>query len=762
MSCCAPGVEGAGRDDIPAGPGPEELRLTSRDLGGGVRQSDLSVPAIHCGGCIHTIETALGRLDGVEEARVNLSTKRVRVRWRDDTQPAIVDTLNRLGYAAHLSDDGTAGKDKTLSELVRALAVAGFAAGNIMLLSVSVWSGADGATRDLFHWLSALIAMPALFFAGGIFYRSAWGALKHGRMNMDVPIALGVSLAYGLSLYETINHGQHAYFDASVSLLFFLLIGRTLDHVMRERARVAVSGLARMAPGGATVIGADGQARFLLLDEIEPGMRLRIAAGDRMPVDGRILEGRSDIDVSLVTGEGAPQPMTAGDAVRAGMVNLTGSLLVEATAAARESFLAEMVRLMEAAEGGRARYRRIADRASALYSPLVHLAALATFVGWMAATGDWHRAITIAIAVLIITCPCALGLAVPIVQVVAARRLFERGVMVKDGSGMERLAEVDTVVFDKTGTLTVGRPAIAEADRIDAATAAHVAALAAHSRHPVSRALARAFDSPRSNALVFTDIVEVPGRGIEGRSDGGLYRLGRAGWACKGADAGTSEDAGDPVLARDGTILARFGMRDRLRADAGAALAALRDEGLDVELLSGDTAANAQTVAADLGIATVRAGVLPGDKAERLARLAADGHKALMVGDGLNDAPALAAAHVSMAPATAADIGRNAADFVFLHDSLQAVPFAIAIARRADRLVRQNFGLAIAYNVIAVPIAVAGFVTPLIAAAAMSLSSLLVIANALRLRGGKAAVKADAFVSERAPVAAAPAGGKTA
>ena len=340
----------------------------------------------------------------------------------------------------------------------------------------------------------------------------------------------------------------------------------------------------------------------------------------------------------------------------------------------------------------------------------------------------------------------------PIVQVVAARRLFERGVMVKDGSGMERLAEVDTVVFDKTGTLTVGRPA----------TAAHVAALAAHSRHPVSRALARAFDSPRSNALVFTDIVEVPGRGIEGRSDGGLYRLGRAGWACKGADAGTSEDAGDPVLARDGTILARFGMRDRLRADAGAALAALRDEGLDVELLSGDTAANAQTVAADLGIATVRAGVLPGDKAERLARLAADGHKALMVGDGLNDAPALAAAHVSMAPATAADIGRNAADFVFLHDSLQAVPFAIAIARRADRLVRQNFGLAIAYNVIAVPIAVAGFVTPLIAAAAMSLSSLLVIANALRLRGGKAAVKADAFVSERAPVAAAPAGGKTA
>ncbi|MEQ9573342.1 MAG: heavy metal translocating P-type ATPase, partial [Nitratireductor sp.] len=300
MSCCAPGVEGAGRDDVPAGPGPEELRLTSRDLGGGVRQSDLSVPAIHCGGCIHTIETALGRLDGVEEARVNLSTKRVRVRWRDDTQPAIVDTLNRLGYAAHLSDDGTAGKDKTLSELVRALAVAGFAAGNIMLLSVSVWSGADGATRDLFHWLSALIAMPALFFAGGIFYRSAWGALKHGRMNMDVPIALGVSLAYGLSLYETINHGQHAYFDASVSLLFFLLIGRTLDHVMRERARVAVSGLARMAPGGATVIGADGQARFLTLDEIEPGMRLRIAAGDRVPVDGRILEGRSDIDVSLV------------------------------------------------------------------------------------------------------------------------------------------------------------------------------------------------------------------------------------------------------------------------------------------------------------------------------------------------------------------------------------------------------------------------------------------------------------------------------
>ncbi|TIQ53109.1 MAG: heavy metal translocating P-type ATPase, partial [Mesorhizobium sp.] len=433
MSCCAPGAEMALDLDGATSslPSSQEIRLASRSLGNDLRQTDLSVPTVHCAACIQAIETALGKLDRVERARVNLSTTRVSVQWRGNEAPPIVAALELLGYPAHLFDPEIHEKDKTLSELIRAVAVAGFAAGNIMLLSVSVWSGAEGATRDLFHWVSALIAIPALAFAGGIYFRSAWNALRHGRMNMDVPIAVGVSLAYAMSLYETINHGDHAYFDASVSLLFFLLIGRTLDHVMRERARTAVNGLSRLAARGAMVLREDGSRDYLPVEEIEPGLQLLVTAGERIPVDGKIIQGSSDLDCSLVSGESTPRTVSSGETVQAGTLNLTGPLIIEATAAAKDSFLAEMVRLMEAAEGGRAHYRRIADRVSALYAPVVHLTALVTFLGWMAATGDWHQAVTIAIAVLIITCPCALGLAVPIVQVVAARRLFESGVMVK-------------------------------------------------------------------------------------------------------------------------------------------------------------------------------------------------------------------------------------------------------------------------------------------------------------------------------------------
>ena len=737
MSCCAPAAEAALDLERFSEASAEEIRLASRPAGPGLLQVYLSVPGAHCGACIRTIETALARLPGVEDARVNLSTRRVSVRWREGAAkgdvPPLVATLGRLGYEAHLFDAAQDdGRDPVLSELIRAVAVAGFAAGNIMLLSVSVWSGADAATRDLFHWVSALIAIPALAFAGRIYFRSAWNALRHGRMNMDVPIALGVSLAYGMSLYETMTHGPHAYFDASVSLLFFLLIGRTLDHVMRERARVAVSGLRRLAARGATVVRPDGSHDYVPADEIGKGAMLLLAAGERVPVDARVVAGLSEIDCSLVSGESEPQQAGPGSVLRAGTMNLTGALTVEAVATAEDSFLAEMVRLMEAAEGGRARYRRIADRASALYAPVVHLTALLTFIGWMVATGDWHRAITIAIAVLIITCPCALGLAVPIVQVVAARRLFENGIMVKDGSGLERLAEADMAAFDKTGTLTLGRPRLAGQEGLDPDALALAAALAAHSRHPLSRALAAAGANGRAVPHL-SDISEHPGLGLEAKAGRGVYRLGRAGWAL---DMGGEE--GGTVLSRDGQLLAAFTFEDTLRPEAAEAVSALRGRGLRIAILSGDQAETVAAAAGKVGIEDHAGGLLPAQKVARLEALAGEGRKVLMVGDGLNDAPALAAAHVSMAPATAADIGRNAADFVFLHESLSAVPLAVAVAREAGRLVRQNFGLAILYNAIALPVAIAGYVTPLVAAIAMSLSSVIVVANALRLPQGRA------------------------
>lgn len=713
-------------------PSSQEIRLASRSLGDDLRQTDLSVPTVHCAACIQAIETALAKLHRVEDARVNLSTKRVSVKWRGDEVPPFVAALGRLGYQAHLFDPEADESDKTLSELIRAVAVAGFAAGNIMLLSVSVWSGAEGATRDLFHWVSALIAIPALAFAGGIFFRSASNALRHGRMNMDVPIAVGVSLAYAMSLYETINHGDHAYFDASVSLLFFLLIGRTLDYVMRERARTAVKGLSRLAARGALVLRGDGARDYLPVGEIEPGMQLLIAAGERIPVDGKIIRGTSDLDCSLVSGESTPRNAVPDDTVQAGILNLTGPLTIVATAAARDSFLAEMVRLMEAAEGGRAQYRRIADRVSALYAPVVHLTAFVTFLGWMAATGDWHRAMTIAIAVLIITCPCALGLAVPIVQVVAARRLFENGIMVKDGSAMERLATIDRAVFDKTGTLTHGQARLVNAASIDPAMLAIAAGMAAHSRHPYSKAIAGL-----GGRHEFDAVSEHPGFGIEAKAAGSIWRLGRRGWAGWQAPTGSGGRDGDggTVLAKDGVFVATFEFEDVLRADARAAIERLNDTQVSVEMLSGDTEASCRNVSGMLGIDDFVPSLLPSRKVERIDTMAKDGHRVLMVGDGLNDTPALSAAHVSMAPATAADIGRNAADFVFLRESLLAVPLALEVSRKAGSLIRQNIVIAIVYNAVAVPIAILGHVTPLIAAIAMSASSLLVIANALRLQG---------------------------
>jgi len=732
MSCCAPGealqVQGI---SLPSG---DEIRLISRKLGDGTRQVELSVPAVHCGACIQAVESALSRLDGVLGARVNLSTRRVSVRFADGRLPPIVETLAGLGYPPHLFDDAQGEKDGTLTELIRAVAISGFAAGNIMLLSVSVWSGAEGATRDLFHWVSALIALPALAFAGRIYYRSAWSALRHGRMNMDVPIAIGISLAYGMSVYETITHGPHAYFDAAVSLLFFLLIGRTLDHVMRDKARAAVLGLAKLAPRGAIVLSADGSREYRQVSDIEPGMRVLVAAGERVPVDARVERGASDIDCSLVTGESQPQAVAPGAMVRAGTLNLTGALTIEATARAADSFLAEMLRMMEAAEGGRARYRRIADRVSALYAPVVHLTAFATFLGWMAVDGDWHRAIIVAIAVLIITCPCALGLAVPIVQVVAARRLFERGVMVRDGSAMERLAQANAAVFDKTGTLTVGRPRLINAGEIAADVLGIAAALAGHSRHPLSQAIV-AQGEGGTPSLSFEEIIEHPGYGIDGQAGGATWRLGREGWA-RGVQALVAAPHSNAVLTRNGEVVATFLFEDTLREGAANIVAELHAAGIDVEMLSGDSEAACREVAMAVGIDRYGANLLPAGKVARIGAISASGRKVLMVGDGLNDAPALGAAHVSMAPATAADIGRNAADFVFLRESLDAVPLAIGVSRRAGRLIRQNIALAIVYNAVAVPIAILGHVTPLIAAVAMSASSVLVIANALRLQGG--------------------------
>ncbi|MBN9433940.1 MAG: cadmium-translocating P-type ATPase [Bosea sp.] len=709
------------------------LIALSRAAGTDCRQIEFAVPDAYCVTCINAIEGSLAKLPQVKSARVNLSQRWVRVVFASDGDVlAIPEAIRRSGYRTHALDPVADGqRDGVMSELIRATAVAGFAAGNIMLFSVSVWSGADPTTRDMFHWLSALIAIPAIAYAGRPFFRSAFAALRVGRTNMDVPITIGVLLATALSLYETFTSGAHAYFDASTMLLFFLLVGRSFDHLMRERARGAVANLARLMPRGAHRLLPDGTTAFVAAEAIEPGMALLLRAGERLPVDCRVTSGSGDVDCSIVTGESMAVAVHPGSEIAAGAVNLSGPLTVAALRPASQSFLAQMAELMESAESGRTAHRRIADRAASIYAPVIHLAALATFIGWVVLTADWHTALMNAVAVLIITCPCALALAVPIVQAVAAGRLFRSGIMMRDGTGLERAAKVTDVAFDKTGTLTLGKLRFAGQLSGRADDLALAAALARHSQHPLSRALVAA--APDAPALVAT-VREVPGEGLEASLvGGGMLRLGSAPF-CGGAEG---ESGGTEVcLGRDGRVIAVFAFEDVIRPDAAEAVASLVAAGRGVEILSGDGASAVARVARRLGIARFAARLSPEAKMARLAEAAREGRAVMMVGDGINDAPALRAATVSMAPASASDIGRSAADFVFMNERLASVPFTLDLARRADRLVLQNLALAIGYNALALPLAVAGHVTPLVAAVAMSSSSILVVANALRLSLG--------------------------
>jgi len=699
----------------------------------------LAVENLHCGACVRRIESTLAALPGVTSGRVNMTLRRLYVQWEPAQIDAgrILQAVDEIGYRVVPYDPAALHSEAEAEDraLLRAMAVAGFAAANVMLLSVSVWAGAatgdmGPATRDLLHWISALIALPAVAYAGRPFFRSAAAALRQGSVNMDVPISLAVVLAAGMSLYETATGGAHAYFDASVALLFFLLIGRYLDRRARSRARSAAEQLMLLGGEAATVIDADGSRRSLPVGEVMAGMRVFVAPGDRVPVDGVVAQGDSELDTSLVTGETLPRPVAAGSAVHAGTLNLTAPLELTVSAAGDDTLLAGIVRLMDAAVQARARYLRLADRMARVYAPTVHLAALATFLGWWLVAGSsWQVALLAAVAVLIVTCPCALGLAVPAVQVVASGRLFGRGVLVTAGDGLERLAQADLMVFDKTGTLTIGRPRLLDAGGFAPDDLRLAAAMAAGSRHPLCQALMRA----AGPVAPLAGVREERGRGLVAETGDGPVRLGSRAWC--GIETAPADDADMELwLRQPGAAPVRFRFADELRGDAAATVAALRRQGFEIEQVSGDRAAAVAQVAEAAGISRWRAEVAPDAKVAHLQALAAQGHRPAMAGDGLNDAAALAAAHVSLSPSTAADVTRTAADFVFQGDSLAPLEETVKVSRAARRLILQNFALAIAYNLVAVPLAMAGLVTPLIAAIAMSSSSLVVTLNALRLR----------------------------
>lgn len=677
-----------------------------------------SVPGVTCAACIGKIERGLSHLNGVASVRVNLSMKRLSVAGQVDPE-AIQSAVTAMGYDIYPLDIARleAARDAQGRALLMRMAVAGFAMMNVMLLSVAIWSGASGATRDMFHMISAMIALPTVAYAGQPFFISAMTALRAGRLNMDVPISLAILLASGMSLFESLSGGAHAYFDAALSLTFFLLIGRYLDHRTRSTARSAARELAALEVQ--TAMRVDGaQSETVPASDLRMGDIVLVPTGSRVPIDGVLLSASALMDRSILTGESAAVTLQSGATLQAGEINLTAPLHLRSICDGTDTSLRRMAALVETAENARNGYTALADRAARIYAPAVHGLALAAFTGWWFATGDLRFAINVATAVLIITCPCALGLAVPAVSTAAVSRLFSLGYLVRHATALERLAEVTQIMCDKTGTLT--RPFIQLPEDLSETDRQIAKALAQSSHHPLSRAVVTALAN--TPAADLTDVREVAGNGVVGRYGDISVRLGRGLWI-GAANPGLCLAIGDaPHTLLEAPEVLRPGVK-----------AAIAGIDLPCEIVTGDAAGPAEVLAARLSVPVI-SGATPQDKLNRLSILSAAGERVLMIGDGLNDTAVLAAAHASIAPSTALEASRNAADVVVLKESFADLPLVLHIARATRRLSQQNFAIAALYNAIAIPIALAGVATPLMAALAMSASSLTVLLNAQRMR----------------------------
>ncbi|MBL6076600.1 heavy metal translocating P-type ATPase [Belnapia sp. T18] len=692
----------------------------------GLWRLDLMVSGLRCGACVWLVEQALAAEPDMLAVRAALTTRRLTLRWQGAQGRAedFAVLLGRLGFRAVPFTPAClrAADDAETRSLTRALGIAAFGAMNVMLVSVAVWVGDDmGAeTRGFMHWLAALIGLPTIAIAGLPFYRSALAALRARRTNMDVAISLGVLATAAMSLSEAWRNGPFTWFDGATTLLALLLAGRLLDRTARGRAGRAVAELLALQDGMVRRLAPDGRAEDVPTGAVRPGERILLAAGERLRLDAVLEDAPGLFDLAATTGESLPRPVALGAAVMAGAVNMGAPAVLRVTAAAAEGSLAATARLLEQAAAARGRFVTLADKAARLYVPTVLVVAAGTFLGWWFGAGlGWQAALVPAVAALIVTCPCGLAIAVPAVQVVTVGALFRRGVLVTSPTALERLAGIDHVVLDKTGTLTCGTPSLLPGDWTPQDLRA-AAGLARGSRHPLARALLAACPE----APLRRDVVEHPGQGMAA----GAARLGSARFC------GVAAQGDTPVLwfTEGGSEPVAFHFADALRPDARAAVEALRSLGLTVEILSGDAPAAVARVAAEIGIEAWEGGAIPEAKRARIAELRVAGRHPLMVGDGINDAGALALAHAAVAAPEAQDLAQVAADLALRGEALLALPEAVRAARRAQALAQQNIAFSLAYNLVAVPAAVAGLVTPLGAAAVMASSSLAVILNALR------------------------------
>lgn len=693
------------------------------------------IEGVKCAGCIRKVESAFANDENVDHARVNLSAKKLSLAWTGDADYAdtLINKVEGLGFEVY-PYSVTAADDQINAEenlLIKSLAVGGFAAGNVMLISVALWittaETMGVATRNLLHWLTALIAIPAIFYAGRVFFKSAIKAIKSRTTNMDIPISVALILTTGMSLFETYRHGEHVYFDSAVMLMFFLLLGRYLDFTARKKTRKSASDLLQGLKDKATRILDSGEHVHIFAQDLEPEMIVLIKPGEKFPTDGILLEDVEEVDTSLITGESLPHPFKKDETVYAGMLNMSAPVKMKVSKTLATSLVSDIQRLIEKSSQSNAKYVRLCDRIAGYYTPVVHLMAVAAFFGWWVFGNiEWQSALMIGVTVLIITCPCALGLAVPVTQVLAIGKLMKNGIIVKSGDALEKLSKITDAYFDKTGVLTRGTPSLVS--KHDQTVLSLAADLAQHSAHPLSRALVSAAGDTNKTPI-FEDISEVPGQGVTGKKDGMTFKLGRAEFC------GLDEKSDQTVVWFTGdNIKEKFVFNDEIRTDSKDVIEFFKNKNIPCHILTGDQKAPAQKVANELGIKDVHTNMTPDEKYQVLEQAQKSQACVLMVGDGLNDAASLSAADISIAPGSAVDITQNAADIVFTGKLLSPVTIAHRTAVKTQSLVRQNIAFALGYNIIAIPVAMSGIVTPLIAALAMSLSSLVVTVNSFRVR----------------------------
>lgn len=686
-------------------------------------------------GCVNTIEAKVAVLPGVKSARFILSAGRLKLERNSDFDPKmVIPLLKNLGYSAVETSEHLEPQEEN-KLLLKKLAAAAFGAANVMLFSLAVWTGTPNGmgagTVTLFGWLSALIALPVITYSGTPFFSSALRAVKARQINMDVPITLALLLTTGMSLYQLIGQKSETYFEAATTLIFFLLIGRYLDKTARSRTKASIEGLLAFTKLQALVVTKDGEHITLPATELKVGMTVLVKAGAHIPSDGIVLSGVSDIDTSPITGETIPATVSEGHNVYGGTLNVMAPLTVRVDVEPSESLASKTIHLMQVAEQRRTKYIQLANRAAGLYAPIVHALAALAFLGWWLGGGlTWQDALLTAVSVLIITCPCALGLAVPVVQIVANSRLFAAGILQKSADGLERLCNVSHIVFDKTGTLTTGNFTLVNKADIKPEVLSVAWAVANLSTHPLCKTIVK--ETEPSAPVKLTDFKEYPGLGVRAYHEGHHIRFGNRSF-CSVVEE-SQDTYSEAFLLIDQAKPIRFVFKEELRPDAKKTIEFLKSRGISLAISSGDRPEAVRAVAGALGVKDWFAKQLPTDKAHLITRGSKLGQKILMIGDGLNDGPAVSGAYVSMAPASGLDVTTSRADLVFRNKSLSSIAYAISVARGAKALMLQNLWLALLYNMIAVPLAVAGFASPPVAAVAMSLSSVFVTANALRLR----------------------------